>query len=55
MATETTTAQPPVPFLKLKEIAHEVRAVFSNLLHQQPELKCPLPTYAKLRDPRLLT
>ncbi|KAF7508276.1 hypothetical protein GJ744_009421 [Endocarpon pusillum] len=23
MATETTTSQPPVPFLKLKEIAHE--------------------------------
>jgi hypothetical protein len=27
MAAETTTSQPPVPFLKLKEIAHEVRIV----------------------------
>ncbi len=33
MATETTTtSQPPVPFLKLKEIAHEVRTGCPSLL-----------------------
>lgn len=50
MATESTTAQPPVPFLKLKEIAHEVRAVFPKPSAPAAQFKITLFTSLSLTN-----